>query len=100
MVQTERVIRHAIQERLPVSIVINKMDRLILELKLPPADAYYKIRHTLEEVNTLLATLAPDSDLRVSPELGNVCFACGEMGWCFSLFSFAKIYADSFGNLI
>jgi U5 small nuclear ribonucleoprotein component len=27
------------------------VDRLILELKLPPADAYYKLKHTIEEVN-------------------------------------------------
>ena len=26
------------------------MDRLLLELKLPPADAYFKLVHTLEEV--------------------------------------------------
>ncbi|CAN0556078.1 unnamed protein product, partial [Laminaria digitata] len=25
-------------------------DRLLLELKLPPADAYFKLVHTLEEV--------------------------------------------------
>ena len=28
--------------------------RLIIELKLPPADAYFKLRHTLDEVNALL----------------------------------------------
>ena len=30
------------------------MDRLITELKLPPNDAYHKLRHTIEEVNALL----------------------------------------------
>jgi U5 small nuclear ribonucleoprotein component len=30
------------------------MDRLILELKLPPADAYLKIKHTLEEINGII----------------------------------------------
>ena len=100
MVNTERVIKHALQERIPFVVVINKMDRLILELKLPPADAYYKLRHTLEEVNALITTLAPTSNIRISPELGNVSFACGEMGWCFSLHSFAKIYSDTYGNFI
>jgi U5 small nuclear ribonucleoprotein component len=37
-----------------MTLVINKVDRLILELKLPPADAYYKLRHTIEEVNTII----------------------------------------------
>ena len=30
------------------------MDRLITELKLPPTDAYHKLRHTLEEINTII----------------------------------------------
>jgi U5 small nuclear ribonucleoprotein component len=30
------------------------MDRLITELKLPPADAYHKIAFTIEEVNTVI----------------------------------------------
>ena len=32
----------------------NKIDRLILELKLPPTDAYYKLKHIVDEVNGLL----------------------------------------------
>ena len=32
------------------------MDRLITELKLPPQDAYFKLLHTIQEVNTLIAT--------------------------------------------
>ena len=38
---------------LPLSLSV-QIDRLILELKLPPADAYYKLKHTLDEVNSLL----------------------------------------------
>ena len=34
-------------------MVINKLDRLIVEMKLPPEDAYLKIKHTLEEINGL-----------------------------------------------
>ena len=44
MLNTERLVRHAVQERLPVVLCVNKMDRLIVELKLPPQDAYFKIR--------------------------------------------------------
>ena len=43
-INTEQIIRHAVLEDLPMTLVINKFDRLILELKLPPTDAYFKIK--------------------------------------------------------
>jgi U5 small nuclear ribonucleoprotein component len=51
------------------------MDRLILELKLPPQDAYYKILHTLEEVNNIISSslnpkFSKQKHPRISPELG------------------------------
>jgi U5 small nuclear ribonucleoprotein component len=36
-------------------LVVNKMDRLILELRLPPSEAFFKIKHTIEEVNSVIA---------------------------------------------
>lgn len=54
MLNTERLIKHAVQEKLAITICINKVDRLIVELKLPPTDAYYKLRHIVDEVNGLL----------------------------------------------
>lgn len=54
MLNSERLIKHAIQEQLALCICINKIDRLVLELKLPPADAYYKLRHIVDEVNSLI----------------------------------------------
>ena len=54
MVGTEKIIRHALQEGVKITLVVNKLDRLILELRIKPADAYYKIKHTIEEVNTLI----------------------------------------------
>jgi U5 small nuclear ribonucleoprotein component len=85
-----------VQEGIPIVLVVNKVDRLILELRLPPADAYYKLKHTIEEVNTVISSCNPDPIHRVSPELGNVGFASTEMGWCFNLTSFAKMYRDTF----
>lgn len=37
------------------SVVVNKVDRLILELRLPPGDAYIKLKQTIEEVNTVIS---------------------------------------------
>ncbi|KAF6773167.1 hypothetical protein AHF37_07346, partial [Paragonimus kellicotti] len=103
LLNTERLLKHALQERLPITLCINKLDRLILELKLPPTDAYYKIKHIIDEVNSILLTFsettgseAGDSQPLVSPLLGNVCFASTYYRFCFTLDSFAKLYADTF----
>jgi U5 small nuclear ribonucleoprotein component len=54
MVNTEQVIKHCVREGLAMTLVVNKVDRLMLELKIPPADAYFKLRHTIEEVNSII----------------------------------------------
>ncbi|KAI9834795.1 MAG: hypothetical protein M1819_002881 [Sarea resinae] len=97
-VNTEQIIKYAVLEDLPLTLVINKMDRLILELKLPPNDAYFKLKHVVEEVNAMIENTIPGQGekRRLSPEKGNVAFACSDMGWCFTLPSFAQMYADSY----
>ncbi|CAB3387422.1 Hypothetical predicted protein [Cloeon dipterum] len=97
--QTERLLKHAIQEKMGLTVCINKIDRLILELKLPPLDAYFKLRHALEELNSLLSLYSEDENVQIfSPLNGNVCFASAQYGVCFTLQSFAKIYADTYGG--
>ncbi|KAK6424327.1 hypothetical protein LTR95_016393, partial [Oleoguttula sp. CCFEE 5521] len=99
-VLTELAIKHAVLANLPIVLLVNKMDRLILELKLPPADAYFKLKHVVEEVNTYIESVIPGrgEKFRVSPEKGNVAFACSSMNWCFTLPSFSKMYAESYPN--
>ena len=73
------------------------MDRLITELKLPPADAYHKLRHVIAEVNALVAKEygggAAAAGMALSPERGNVVFCSSLHGWSFTLRSFAELYA-------
>eukprot|EP00124_Ichthyophonus_hoferi_P006096 Ihof_evm1s1199 gene=Ihof_evmTU1s1199 len=54
MLNTERMLKHVVQLGLPLMICINKVDRLILELKLPPTDAYHKLRNIIDEINGIL----------------------------------------------
>jgi len=44
----EKLVYDAMKNKLPIICVLNKLDRLVLELKLPPADAYFKIKHTID----------------------------------------------------
>ncbi|KAJ5600141.1 hypothetical protein N7450_001208 [Penicillium hetheringtonii] len=70
---TEQIIKHAVLEDIPMTLVVNKMDRLILELKLPPNDAYFKLKHVIEEINTVIENVLPGQGerRRLSPEKGN-----------------------------
>ncbi|EST05161.1 Translation elongation factor EFTu/EF1A, domain 2 [Kalmanozyma brasiliensis GHG001] len=97
MCNTIQIIRHCIRQNLPIVLVLNKLDRLILELRLPPQEAYYKIRHTIQEVNNCIASFDANPSLQVGPERGNVAFASTQMGYCFTLRSFAKLYAETYG---
>ncbi|XP_047135994.1 116 kDa U5 small nuclear ribonucleoprotein component isoform X1 [Hydra vulgaris] len=99
MMNVERLLKHAVQEKLAITICINKIDRLILELKLPPTDAYYKLKHIIDEVNSLLSVYTEgEDDIIMSPLLGNVCFASAHYRFCFTLASFSKLYCDTFGG--
>ncbi|KDR08844.1 116 kDa U5 small nuclear ribonucleoprotein component [Zootermopsis nevadensis] len=100
MLNTERLLKHAVQEKLAITVCINKIDRLMLELKLPPQDAYYKLRHIVEEINGLLSLYSDEENPKiVSPILGNVCFASSQYAVCFTLKSFANIYAQTYDGI-
>jgi len=95
MLGTERAIRAAVAAGLSICLVLTKVDRLILELKLPPADAYHKLRHTVEEVNACIRACPGDSEQPLlDPAAGNVAFSAALSGWSFTLPSFARMYAE------
>ena len=54
MLNTEKIIRAAIKESLDIILCINKIDRLVLELKLPPVDAYHKIKYIIDDFNRVI----------------------------------------------
>ena len=95
MCNTEAIVRYCVREGLPIVLVLNKIDRLVLELRLPPTDAFFKIQLTLEEVNRVVGEASGgDPARRLSPERGNVAFASTQTGYCFTLRSFAQLYAE------
>jgi len=96
---TERAMRLALMEGLPCILALTKMDRLILDLKLPPTDAYLKIVQVLGEVNALSARYTPHgTPARVfTPTDGSVVFVGAQHGWSFTLESFSQ---KCYGNLV
>jgi U5 small nuclear ribonucleoprotein component len=91
---TEMVIRQAVSEGLPVVLLINKVDRLIVELKLPPRDTYYKLLNLVDSMNVLIQQASRGKYPKLNPAKGNVAFASAQHGWCFTLESFAQLYVD------
>ncbi|XP_017555071.1 elongation factor-like GTPase 1 [Pygocentrus nattereri] len=55
--QTQAVLRQAWLENIRPVLVINKIDRLIIELKLSPQEAYTHLQKILEQVNAVTGTL-------------------------------------------
>lgn len=98
MLVTERIIHLAVRYNLPIVLVLNKIDRLITELRLPPMDAYQKMRYVISQVNKVLSSLG--STQHLSPVKGNVCFASTMFEFCFTLDSFASIYLESIKSKI
>lgn len=56
--QTVTVLRQTWTEKLRPLLVINKMDRLITELKLSPTEAYAHLSKLLEQVNAVVGSFA------------------------------------------
>ncbi|KAM5448325.1 Cytoplasmic GTPase/eEF2-like protein (ribosomal biogenesis) [Microsporum audouinii] len=54
--QTVTVLRHTWVERLKPILVINKIDRLVTELKLTPLEAYSHLSKILEQVNAVIGS--------------------------------------------
>ncbi|VDL24334.1 unnamed protein product [Hymenolepis diminuta] len=55
--QTRAVLREAWNERLTLILVLNKVDRLFIQLRLTPLQVYDRILRLLEQVNSVLAEL-------------------------------------------
>lgn len=126
-IQTHAVLRQAWTERLSPCLVLNKIDRLISELKLSPLEAYSKLVRIVHEVNGIMSAFKSekylsDVDLLLAgpagenlenlenlelveddeedtfqPQKGNVAFVCALDGWGFRINEFAEFYVSKLG---
>jgi elongation factor 2 len=98
-VQTETVLRQALTERIKPVVIINKVDRALLELQVSKEDLFQSFSRTIESVNVLVSTYhdAALGDVQVYPDKGTVAFGSGLHGWAFTLRQFATRYSKKFG---
>merc|ERR1719158_290626 len=98
-VQTETVLRQALQERVRPVLMVNKVDRGILELQMDGEEMYNQFRKSVEDVNVITSMYADDliGDVQLDPGEGTGCFGSGLHQWGFTIETFARIYAKKFG---
>ncbi|OYT61021.1 elongation factor EF-2 [Thermoplasmatales archaeon ex4484_30] len=88
MPQTETVLRQALKERVKPVLLINKVDRLINELKLDAQQMQDRFVKIITEVNKLIRKMAPDelkNAWMVKPEDGSVAFGSALHNWAISV---------------
>lgn len=97
-VQTETVLRQACAEKIRPVLMINKVDRAILETQKDGETMYQSFVEIIDKVNVTISTYISNDmgDITLSPELGNVAFGAGKDCWAFTLRQFARIYAKKF----
>jgi elongation factor 2 len=88
MTQTETVLMQALRERVRPILFINKVDRLIREIKLTPEEMQRKFAKIIVRVNTLIEKYAPPEhkkDWQVKVEDGHVAFGSALHKWGLNL---------------
>ncbi|MBU7015604.1 MAG: elongation factor EF-2 [Theionarchaea archaeon] len=88
MPQTETVVRQALKERVRPILFINKVDRLIRELKLSPDEMQRRFMKIITQVNKLIKQMAPDEfkeDWQVNVNDGSVAFGSAYWNWAISV---------------
>ena len=116
--QTITVLRQAWIDNLKPVLVLNKIDRLILELQLTPEDAYDHLQRLIDQTNTIMASFYngeiinnhsnwngdentwiehSEEGIYFDPNLNNVIFTSAFDGWGFNLNQFASILSKKTG---
>ena len=88
MPQTETVLRQALKERVKPILFINKVDRLIKELKLTPEAMHERFIKIITEVNRLIKSIAEKEygdKWQVNVEEGSVAFGSAFHNWALSI---------------
>jgi len=87
------------QEKIIPVIIVNKVDRHLLELKYDGETMYQNFVRVIDMVNVIVTTYE-DKDMGeciCEPGRGNVAFGSGKDQWGFTLTKFSRMYAKKFG---
>lgn len=99
-VQTETVLRQALAEKIKPVLMVNKIDRGILELQVDGENMYQNFVRVIENANVIISTYEAEDmgeEQQVNPCNGTVAFGSALFGWAFTVTIFAKTYSKKFG---
>ncbi|MCC7574902.1 elongation factor EF-2 [Candidatus Woesearchaeota archaeon] len=102
MPQTETVLRQALKERVKPILFINKVDRLIKELKLTPEAMQERFVKIITNVNRLIRQIAEKEygeKWQTNVQDGSVCFGSAFHNWALSI-SYMKRKGITFADII
>jgi elongation factor 2 len=88
MPQTETVLRQALKENVKPVLFINKVDRLINELKLDPQELQQRFIKVIANANKLISNMAPKElkkEWQVKVEDGSVAFGSAYHNWAINM---------------
>ena len=98
-VQTETVLRQALGEKIKPVMMVNKIDRGILELQVDGETMYQNFQRVIENANVIISTYEYEDmgeSNQVDPTTGTVAFGSALFGWAFTLTRFAQTYSEKF----
>ena len=88
MPQTETVLRQALREKVKPILFINKVDRLVNELRLTPEQMQQRLTGIIGKINALIQKMAPDDATRkwaAKVDDGSVVFGSAYNNWALSV---------------
>lgn len=108
-VQTRESIKKAFEEHTKMILVLNKFDRLVVELKKNIDEIFQTVLRVIEGCNAIVAELyqyeftdnevdIEDTGLLFSPDTGNVIFASAIDGWGFTTRQIARMFVGFVQN--
>jgi elongation factor 2 len=88
MTQTETVLRQALEERVRPLLYVNKIDRLVKELRLSPQEVQDRLTGIVRDFNSLIDSFAEDEykdKWKVNMAKGQVAFGAAKDKWGFNI---------------
>ncbi|KAI9326818.1 P-loop containing nucleoside triphosphate hydrolase protein, partial [Zopfochytrium polystomum] len=98
--EAEEMLRRAVADRIKPVVIIDRLEKAIIDQSMSKDDLYAKMYANIESINDIISIFADETvrgDMTVCPIQGSVAFGSNLHGWAFTLHQFAARYSKKFG---